>query len=188
MAALAIAAAVVSLYSGYQAGQQAKAAGQQAQGAANYQAAQNEQNAGQAVAAGQAAAAEQNRRTDLIHSRAVALAGASGAGIDDPTAVDLMSTIDGTGSYKASVALYQGAERARQMRQGAMTEDYQGDVALEEGENKKNAYYVQGVSGALGALSSGGTNSVAATMYKKYGGGGPSNYAMGNDAGSFAAL
>lgn len=141
------------------------------QQAARYDAAQLEQNAGQEVAASQRGSLEAQHQARLVQSRALAVAGASGGGISDPSIVNLLGKIEGEGAYRAALKLYEGEDRARAMRQGAVTRRYEGDIALLEGEAQADAYAAQGISklfsGATSMLSPGG-------MFAKYGQGGPS--------------
>ena len=100
--------------------------GQQARAAAEYQAAQLRANAGQAQAASQRQAEDVGRQTQLVTSRALAVAGASGAGASDPGVVSLMANYAAEGAYKKAVALYGGDERARAMNAMADAKEYEG--------------------------------------------------------------
>lgn len=76
--------------------------------------------AGLVVAASQRQSAEELRQADLVASRALAVAAASGGGASDPTVVAVLARTRGEGVYRANLALYEGAERARAIRiQGA---------------------------------------------------------------------
>lgn len=130
---------------------QNRAMGEAEQGAAEYRAAQLDQQAGQQTAAAQRAAAEDRRRSRYAQSRAIALAAAHG-GAGDPTVVDLISDIEGEGTYRAMTDLYQGEAAARQLRAGATASRYQGDVT-------KRAYD----AAAGGSLFRGGTS-----LFAKY--------------------
>lgn len=100
--------------------------GQQAAQAAQFQAAQLRQNAGQAMASSQRSAEDVQRQTQLVTSRALAAAGASGGGVSDPGVVSLISKYAQEGAYKSAVALYGGDERARAMGLQADAKDYEG--------------------------------------------------------------
>lgn len=146
--------------------QQAKAAevqGQQAVQSAEYTAVQQEQNATQEIAAAQRQAHEEKRRAKLIASRALAIAGASGGSASDPTVVNMLADLEGEGAYRASVAIYEGEERARQMRQGAATSRYEGQIGMQDAQSRSRAYKTM----ATGSLISG-----ASSLYSKYAGGG----------------
>lgn len=77
------------------------------------------------VAASQRNAAEEIRQADLVASRALAVAAASGGGVSDPTVVDILARTRGEGVYRANVALFEGEERSRAIRiSGAGGGDY----------------------------------------------------------------
>lgn len=162
--AMAVAGAATSIIGGNNAAASAKEAGARQKAASEFEAAQLEQNAGQAIASSQREAEEQRRQTRLVQSRALALSAASGGGVTDPTVVNLIGDIAGEGAYRAGVALYQGADKARQMNMGASAKRYEGDLAVEAGNNKAKAYRMQGIAGAFGSATS---------LFGKYGGGGP---------------
>jgi len=162
--AMAVAGAVSSIAGGFSAANAAKTAAQRQKTEAEFEAEQMTQAAGQAIATSQRDAIEQRRQARLLQSRAIAISGASGASVTDPTVLNLIGDIAGQGSYRAAVALYQGEDKARQLNMGAAAKRYEGEVALETGRNKARAYQIQGITGAL---------SSASTMFGKYGGGGP---------------
>lgn len=155
---------ILSFIGNMGAGSAARRAGEAQKTEADYEATQLEQNAGQATAAAQRQAMEERRRAALQVSRGVAVAAAGGGATSDPTVQKLLADISGEGAYRASVDLYQGEEKARQLRMGAAAKRYEGDVALRGGEDKQTAY----TYGGLGALATG-----AAGLYGKYGMGGP---------------
>lgn len=162
--AMTVAGAVSSIVGGMNAASAAEAQAARQKQALDFEAAQQDQAAGQAIAASQREAEVQRHQATLVKSRALALSAASGAGATDPTVVNLISDIAGEGAYRAGVALYQGDEKARQLRMGSAASRYQGDVALETGRNKASAYRWQGITGAISSASS---------LYGKYGAGGP---------------
>jgi len=161
---MAVAGAVSSIAGGFSAANAAKTAAQRQKTEAEFEAEQMTQAAGQAIATSQRDAIEQRRQARLLQSRAIAISGASGASVTDPTVLNLIGDIAGQGSYRAAVALYQGEDKARQLNMAADAKRYEGDVALETGRNKAKAYQIQGVTGALGSAS---------TMFGRFGGGGP---------------
>lgn len=145
----------------------AKASQQQAaqvQAAKNFEAAQMEQSAVQEVAAAQRRALEERRRATLVASRAQAVAAASGAGASDTTVENIISDIAGEGEYRAGLAIYQGEESARRLRMGAQGARMEGSSIAQFGESRARAYN----TAALGSLAGG-----AASLYTKYGMGGP---------------
>lgn len=141
----------IGLSAGAQAG-----AGRNAKRAANIQAQQLDIAGGQEIAASQHQAEEERRKAQLVASRAQAVAGASGGGASDPTVLDTISDIAARGEYDAMVALYEGNERARAMRN-------KGDVARAEGKSQENAGYIRATSTAIESGTS---------LHAKYGKGG----------------
>lgn len=151
---------VISVASGMSQAKAAKQAGIQAQIAENYKAAQMDQAAGQEVAAAQRKRDEELHRAQLVASRALAVAGKGGGGVTDPTVVNLISDIQGEGAYRGMVAIYDGEERARQLRQGGATARYQGDIYAAGGAQRASALRTGAIgSGIIGAGS----------LYAKYG-------------------
>jgi uncharacterized protein YfiM (DUF2279 family) len=162
--AMAAAGAVSSVMGGMSSASAAKEAGARQKTANEFEAAQLDQAAGQAIATSQREAEEQRRNTRMVQSRALALSAASGGGTMDPTVVNLIGDIAGEGAYRAGVALYQGADKARQLGMASSAKRYEGDLAVETANNKAKAYRIQGITGALGSASS---------LFGKFGAGGP---------------
>lgn len=104
----------------------AKDAGKAAFQASQFEAEQLRQNATQEQAAAQRKAAEERRKGRFIQSRAMAVAGASGAGVTDPTVVDVLSDLEAEEMFRSSLALFSGDERARQLRTAANARAYTG--------------------------------------------------------------
>lgn len=127
----------------------------------------------QVVAASQRTALEERRRADLVASRALAVAAASGGGTTDPTIVRIISNVKGEGAYRASVALYEGEQQERDLKIAAAMSRLHGASGLERGVNLANAYSIR----AAGTAFSGG-----ASIYSKYGQGGPKGTKGSGDA------
>jgi hypothetical protein len=161
---LQIAGTAVSVWGARDAARAARTAGEREKVAAEFNAAELERQAGIAVALGQREALEERRVADHAASRALAVAAASGAGVSDPTVVRLLAEHKGMGAYRASLALYEGEERARQFRIAAMSERIGGSGALEEGLARARAYNIRAI---------GTTVRTAGSLYAKYGAGGP---------------
>lgn len=103
--------------------------GQSTQAGDAYKAQQDLINAGQTVAAGSADMASQIMQTKLLQSRAVAVAGASGAGALDPTVVNIVSQIANTGAYNTAMTNYNAQSRANALTNQAAAENYMGNQA-----------------------------------------------------------
>lgn len=116
-------------------------------------AAQRERDAKQANLEAQTEAFNERRKAKLVRSRALAVAGASGAGVNDPGVNDILSDIDAEGEYNALSALYSGEYLARGLRSGA-------SAARREGSASRSAGYVRGATTALTGAES---------WYEKYG-------------------
>ncbi len=132
-----------------------------------YQAEQLRINAGQAQAASQVDAEDVQRRTDLLTSRALAVAAASGGGASDPTVVNLMSGIAAEGAYRKAVALYRGDEEARSLEQRAEATEY--DAASRASSERRTAF--GGFIGAGASLAK--SMAKEGSLRQKYGGAGP---------------
>lgn len=87
--------------------------GKAQQAALNFEAQQHERQAGEERAASQREALEKRHEAKLAMSRQVAIAGASGAGVVNPSILDIYSETAGQGEYNAQTALYGGESRAR---------------------------------------------------------------------------
>jgi hypothetical protein len=144
-------------------GNAAATQGTRQRAAENFEAAQMEQQAGQSIAASQRAALEQERQGRFAGSRLQALAAASGGGTGG-NVMDIMANLHAEASYRASIALYQGEERARQLRLAAAGKQYEGYLAEESGFARQKASTIS----AIGAIGKGG-----ASLYSRYGMGGP---------------
>lgn len=119
---------------------------------------QAEKEAGATIAISQRAAEEERRQGRMAASRALAVAAASGAGVSDPTIVRLISNIKGEGAYRASVALYEGEARARQIRiQGF-------DSGFDDGASVQAGYKMAAAAKGL---------RTGLSLYAKYGMNGP---------------
>jgi hypothetical protein len=156
-----------------QAAEAARVAGRRKNVAAQFEAEQLEQNAGQVVAASQRDAMEERRKADLMASRALALAGASGGGASDTTVVNIIAKLKGEGSYRSAVALYRGEDKARRLRMGAAARRYEGAVAEEGGIFEGAAYDTQAKAARFQAIATAASD--APTLLMKYGGGAPTS-------------
>lgn len=122
-------------------------AGQNQQAQAAVLAASRERDANQAQVEAQREAANERRRAKLVRSRALAVAGASGAGVSDPGVSSILAGIETEGEMNALTALASGDYLARGLRSGA-------DTARREGSAARTAGYLSGASTALsGAVS-----------------------------------
>jgi len=123
-------------YSGQKkAGKAAAEQGQRARELGEFEAQQIEANALTERAAAQRTAMEEERQSNLATSRALVVAAASGGGASDPTVQKIIADVAGIGAYRKSVALYEGEERARQMRLAAMARRMEGEAGYQGGQS-----------------------------------------------------
>ena len=87
--------------------------GKAKQASLNFQAQENEKKAAEERAAGQREAFEKRDETARVMSRQRALAASSGAGVVNPTVLDIYGDTAQEGEYNAQAALYGGESRAR---------------------------------------------------------------------------
>jgi hypothetical protein len=138
---MGLAGAGVSALSSIQGGRQAKAA-------AKYEARQMEFNAGQQVAAGQQESIKAQREADILSSRALAIAGASGAGTVDPNVLRIVSGIKGEGEYNAQMASYNARSSSEGMKAQAGARRLEGKNALKAGWINAGATVLSGAASA----------------------------------------
>jgi hypothetical protein len=162
-AALTLFGSAMSASGSYAAGSAARRAGERQKAAADFQAAQLDQNANTSIAVSQRKAQETMRQTKLVQSRALAVAAASGGGASDPTIVRIIGRIAAEGAYREALDLYEGEDRARQMRLAAEGKRYEGDIAMESGAAKESAYQTSGTASLFAG---------AGSLFSKYGMGG----------------
>lgn len=142
-------------------------AGLQAQRAAEYQAEQLRINAGQAQASSQREAYEADQKSQLVMSRTLAVAAASGGGASDPTVVNIIAKEAERGAYLRAVALYNGDERARSMLMEADSREYQGKVERLTSTIGAGTAIVKGATNILASQQRG------ASLYQRFAGDGP---------------
>lgn len=88
---------------------------------------------------------EEERRTkEFMHSRAVALAAASGGGVDDPTVVKLLGDINAEGEYRVMSRLWAGQDRA----EGLL---FRSEVARRESDDARTAGVFNALTAGLDA-------------------------------------
>ena len=145
LAALDIAAGGLDIYGARKRGRAKRRAGR-------LKKALSDKAAKETIASAQRVSMEEKRQAELIASRALAVAAASGGGADDPTVNKIIADIKGEGAYRAAVAMYEGESQAQNLR-------LEGKLAKEAGDE---AYKQTKITG-LGSLLETG-----ASMYSKY--------------------
>jgi hypothetical protein len=189
-AVLSGAAGGLSAYSMLQSGRAARKQGEDIRTSSILEAQQLRRQAGNSIASAQRQALEEKRRSDLVQSRALAVAAAGGGSASDPTVVRILSDLEGEGAYRAAVALYGGQDRAAQLRDAADSRVFEGEAAARAGRAKEGAYNIA----AAGSIAKGGydffskwpgsTRRAGSTM----GSGDAALLDAGTDAGAFGNL
>lgn len=169
-------------------GASARLAGSRKRVALQFEADQLVQQGGNAMGSAQRAAEEERRAARLLASRALAVAGASGAAASDPSVVNLISRVAGEGAYRGMVALYKGQEQKRVAMMQAAGRRYEGAVAEEIGAAQDEAYQLQAANlrrGGAAARTAGlaGLAKGASGLFAKYGGAGPGAQSEGDAGG-----
>ena len=127
----------------YQAQKAAMQTGVDQREAKYFEAKQLDALAGQELAAGQRAAANEERKGEIMASRALALSASSGASASDPTVITLLGGIGGEAAYRSSVALYDSKVRARNLRISASAARMEGETAKKTGQQVASGYSYQ---------------------------------------------
>ncbi len=157
--------------SAYSAAQKAAAA---RRATSEFEAEQLEQNATQSIATANRAMFETERQGAYTASRAQAVAAASGGSATDPTVINTIATLAGETAYRKSVDLYQGEEKARQLRLSAQATRLTGEIGAEANINQGNAALIQAAAGIASTVARNYWYAGPSTMYSRYGNGGPS--------------
>ena len=101
--------------------------------------------------------AEEDRKKDRMHSRAVAIAAASGGGVDDPSIVQALGELNAEGEYRVMSALWSGQNEAAGLQFRAEAARREGEAAFQIGViNAITAGYstYQAFGGASSTVSS----------------------------------
>ncbi len=149
----------------------AKRVGSAQRQAAYYSADQADQAASNILGAGQRMSEQERLKANLLASRAIAVAAASGGDATSPGVTQIVTDIAGRGAYNAGVALYDAEDKARLMRMGADATRYSGDVLEAGGKSRAGAYLFGSAANLAGAAS----------LFSKYGRGGPKKEAEPTD-------
>lgn len=127
--------------------------------AAQFAAAQLRQQANNAQGSAQRKAQMIGLNADYVISSQRARAAGSGGGGSDPTVLNLMARTKSMAGFQQSVALYGGAERARELNMSAAAEEYSGRMEASMGRQT-------GLAGGVRALTTALQGGVS--LYSKY--------------------
>lgn len=152
MAELALVGALASAAGSVSQGLAQRKAGKVAQNMGDYEAQQYERNAATAVSQGQARAFERQRDVDKTISDEVAIAAASGAGVETPTILDIVGKTAQRGSYLTRSELAAGQQQAAGLLDEASASRYRGNLARSQGKTA----FAQSILGAVGDVAGGG--------------------------------
>lgn len=128
--ALQIGSTVLSAGSQVAKGAAAQTIAAQRQAADEFEAAQLQTEATASRGVGMRASQDQTLNTELVNSKALANAAASGAGASDPTVMNIMARTAGEGAYRSTLAMYEGEAQARLDVAKAGALQYQGAVGV----------------------------------------------------------
>lgn len=106
---------------------------------------------------------EQLRQNRLVQSRIIALNAAGGGSSNEKNVSDLLARTAGQGEYAALGTLFEGDNRATQLRNQGIGLQNQALVTRAEGRNARTAGNIATVTGLLG------TGATAGSFYSKYG-------------------
>jgi len=134
-----------------------KRQGQAENEAAKHRARQLEHQAKQETAAGQHKAEEQRRQSQILQSRALAAAGASGGGTLDSNVLRMISGIAEEGEEDVLRTSHASKTAAGRARQGAAMSRTEGKIAKRAGKMKAFGTALEGMSNAA---TSGGPGSL----------------------------
>jgi len=128
---------------------------------------QMRQQASDVQAASQRTAWSVERQGELMASRALAVAAASGGGASDPTVVNLIAKNAGEFAYRKAVALYEGESKAQGLRYGADVKEYEGKAVAASAR-----------AAGIASMFKAGTSIMSGyatddSLFKRFGGGGP---------------
>lgn len=118
--------------------------------------------ANQAQVEGQQQAIAERRRAKLLRSRALAVAGASGAGISgDPTVENILEDIETQGELNALTAMWEGDSMARGLRVRAK-------ATRKSGREAKRAGYLEAAA-SIADMATGSSGGSGGSFFSKYG-------------------
>jgi hypothetical protein len=130
----------------------ARDAGEAERVAAYKQAEQLRYNAGQVESAGQRDAMDEQRKADILQSRMLAVAGASGASALDPTVVNLAAGVEYEGKLASQTRRYNANVEAKGMRLQADATQAGGNAAAQAGKYRAMGTLLSTGGSIAGAL------------------------------------
>lgn len=169
MAELALVAAGIGaggkILGGVAANKQAKDSAVAINRAGEFNADQLERQAGEARASSQREAEDERIKAERTGSRALAVAASSGAGVDNPTILDILSGIESQGEYLSEGKRYGGDQRSAGLLDQASAARYNASVTAAATKAKGKAALVGSIFDGIGDMGK------AAFSYASNGGG-----------------
>ena len=107
-----------------------------AEKSAKFAATQMDRNALAAEATSQRQAIEERRKSEVLQSRARAVAAAGGGTTTDIGVSDILAKIDAAGEFNALASLFEGSEQAAGLRTKAAATRFEGKAAKKAGKIK----------------------------------------------------
>lgn len=129
--------------------------GRAQQAALNFEAEQHKRQAAEERAASQRDALEKRRESQLAQSRQIAVAGASGAGVVNPSILDIYGETAQEGEYNAQAALYGGESRARGQLDQAAANRFKAKAAYKGSILEAGGQLFSGIGKTFGKSPSG---------------------------------
>jgi hypothetical protein len=127
--------------------------GKAQQAALNYEAGERERVAAEERAASQREAIQKRTEADRVMSRQVALAASGGAGVVNPSILDIYGETASQGEYNAQTALYGGESRARGQLSQANAARFKGKAAYKGSLLEAGGQALAGIGKAFGGPS-----------------------------------
>ena len=118
--------------------------GRDAKAMAKFQAQQQKANAASQIASGQHQALARRRESEIRESRALAVAGASGAGTLDPDVLNIISGLAAQGEKEFQAENFNAQTRAAQSTTGAAMSEIQGQQAKEASQISATSTFLSG--------------------------------------------
>ena len=154
MAGLSMIGSAISAKGTLMGGKAAAIAGANAKAASEFTALGQEQQAGAARSAAQVAAQERRRQTGLALSTLRARAAADGGSATDTGVLDLAGGIGERSEFASLLELAKGENTARGQEDAARATRMQGEAALWEGMQKRNASRLSALGTIIGGAGS----------------------------------
>jgi hypothetical protein len=128
--------------------------GKQQDAMAQYQADQMEQQAKDKMAVATRDAEQESKKKDALLSRQVALASASGGGVQNQSVLKILEDTEAAGQYNVSTAVYNGQQEAAGLRSQAEATRMEGRAASSGATLGAAGTLISGIGGAAKSYNS----------------------------------